>query len=139
MGYISKLSLRSVQCISVPLSTRMTKVLSSNCLTVSKVSVQRRILRKKTTPRLKLANRWISKCLSSLKTTEELCCRTRRCGQQKKTSSSSSCARKKPAPTKGSSIQSINQQTEKSTLGDLEALSALKEKMSGGGGEPKAE
>src|SRR5688572_22630522 len=48
-------------------------------------------------------------------------------------------ARKKaPAPRK-SSIQSINQQTEKSTLGDLEALSALKEKMSGGGGEPKAE
>jgi len=47
-------------------------------------------------------------------------------------------AKKKPLPQK-SSIQSINQQTEKSTLGDLEALSALKEKMSGGGGEPKAE
>jgi small subunit ribosomal protein S1 len=47
-------------------------------------------------------------------------------------------AKKKPVPQK-SSIQSINQQTEKSTLGDLEALSALKEKMSGGGGEPKAE
>jgi small subunit ribosomal protein S1 len=47
-------------------------------------------------------------------------------------------AKKKPVQQK-SSIQSINQQTEKSTLGDLEALSALKEKMSGGGGEPKAE
>jgi len=44
----------------------------------------------------------------------------------------------KKAPAKGTSIQSINQQTEKSTLGDLEALSALKEKMSGGS-EPKAE
>jgi small subunit ribosomal protein S1 len=48
-------------------------------------------------------------------------------------------AKKKPVQTKGSSIQSINQQNEKSTLGDLEALSALKEKMSGGGTEPKAE
>ena len=48
-------------------------------------------------------------------------------------------AKKKPVQTKGSSIQSINQQNEKSTLGDLEALSALKEKMSGGSGEPKAE
>ena len=45
----------------------------------------------------------------------------------------------KKAPSKGSTIQSINQQNEKSTLGDLEALSALKEKMSGGGSEPKAE
>lgn len=46
----------------------------------------------------------------------------------------------KKGPSKGSTIQSINQQTEKSTLGDLEALSALKEKMSGGGSsEPKAE
>jgi small subunit ribosomal protein S1 len=34
---------------------------------------------------------------------------------------------------KPTSIQSINQQTEKSTLGDLDALAALKEKMSGGG------
>ena len=49
-------------------------------------------------------------------------------------------AKKKPAPVKGNSIQSINQQNEKSTLGDLEALSALKEKMSGGGGgDSKAE
>jgi len=45
--------------------------------------------------------------------------------------------KKKPVPAKGT-VQSINQQAEKSTLGDLEALSALKEKMSGGG-EPKAE
>lgn len=43
-------------------------------------------------------------------------------------------AKKKPLPPKGSTVQSINQQSEKSTLGDLEALSALKEKMSGGGG-----
>jgi small subunit ribosomal protein S1 len=39
---------------------------------------------------------------------------------------------------KGTTIQSINQQNEKSTLGDLEALSALKEKMQGGG-ETKGE
>jgi len=44
----------------------------------------------------------------------------------------------KPAPSKGKTIQNINQQTEKSTLGDIEALSALKEKMSGGS-EPKPE
>ncbi|MBL0739586.1 30S ribosomal protein S1 [Chryseolinea lacunae] len=48
-------------------------------------------------------------------------------------------AKKKPAPAKGNTIQSINQQSEKSTLGDLEALSALKEKMSGGSGDAKAE
>jgi small subunit ribosomal protein S1 len=47
-------------------------------------------------------------------------------------------AKKKPVPAKGNTVQSINQQSEKSTLGDLEALSALKEKMSGGG-EPKPE
>jgi len=45
---------------------------------------------------------------------------------------------KKKAPAKGASIQSINQQAEKSTLGDLDALAALREKMSGGA-EPKAE
>jgi small subunit ribosomal protein S1 len=38
-------------------------------------------------------------------------------------------AKKKPE-TKGKTIANINQQSEKSTLGDLEALSALKEKMS---------
>jgi small subunit ribosomal protein S1 len=46
-------------------------------------------------------------------------------------------AAKKKAPVqgaggKGKTIQNINQQTEKSTLGDLDALAALKEKMSGG-------
>jgi small subunit ribosomal protein S1 len=43
--------------------------------------------------------------------------------------------KKKPAaaPAKGKSIDKINQESEKSTLGDLEALSALKEKMSGKG------
>ncbi len=40
--------------------------------------------------------------------------------------------------SKSKSIQNINQQAEKSTLGDIEALSALKEKMSGGS-EPKGE
>jgi small subunit ribosomal protein S1 len=44
----------------------------------------------------------------------------------------------KKAPSKGNTIQSINQQSEKSTLGDLDALAALREKMSGGG-EPKSE
>jgi len=39
--------------------------------------------------------------------------------------------KKKPVPAKGNTVQSINQQSEKSTLGDLEALSALKEKMTG--------
>jgi small subunit ribosomal protein S1 len=36
----------------------------------------------------------------------------------------------KKAPSKGKTIDNINQQSEKSTLGDIEALSALKEKMS---------
>jgi small subunit ribosomal protein S1 len=45
---------------------------------------------------------------------------------------------KKKVPSKSKTIENINQQSEKSTLGDLEALSALKEKMSGPqGGEPK--
>ena len=44
----------------------------------------------------------------------------------------------KKGPVKNKAIESINQATEKSTLGDIEALSALKEKMSGGG-EPKGE
>lgn len=39
-------------------------------------------------------------------------------------------AKKKAAAPKGKTIDKINQETEKSTLGDLEALSALKEKMS---------
>src|SRR6478736_4364312 len=48
-------------------------------------------------------------------------------------------AKKKPAP-KGKTIDKINQESEKSTLGALEALSALKEKMSGSkGGESKGE
>ncbi|HEY5692550.1 MAG TPA: 30S ribosomal protein S1 [Cyclobacteriaceae bacterium] len=36
---------------------------------------------------------------------------------------------KKRAPSKGKSIDKINKDTEKSTLGDIEALSALKDKM----------
>lgn len=45
-------------------------------------------------------------------------------------------APKKKAAPKGKTIEKINQESEKSTLGDLEALSALKEKMKG---TPKAE
>ncbi len=41
----------------------------------------------------------------------------------------------KKAPSKGKTIDNINQQSEKSTLGDIEALSALKEKMSGPKGD----
>ncbi len=37
----------------------------------------------------------------------------------------------KKVPSKGKTIDNINQQAEKSTLGDIEALSALKEKMKG--------
>ncbi len=37
--------------------------------------------------------------------------------------------KKKVAPSKGKTIDKINQESEKSTLGDIEALSALKEKM----------
>jgi small subunit ribosomal protein S1 len=46
---------------------------------------------------------------------------------------------KKKQPSKSKAIENINQQTEKSTLGDIEALSALKEKMSGPQGEEKDE
>jgi len=58
--------------------------------------------------------------------------------EEKPAAAAAGAAKKKPAPAKGSTVQSINQQSEKSTLGDLEALSALKEKMSGGG-DAKAE
>lgn len=37
--------------------------------------------------------------------------------------------KKKAVPSKGKTIDKINQESEKSTLGDIEALSALKEKM----------
>ncbi|MFZ9504270.1 MAG: 30S ribosomal protein S1 [Cyclobacteriaceae bacterium] len=52
--------------------------------------------------------------------------------------------KKKAAATKGKTIDKINQESEKSTLGDLEALTALKQKMSASGqegasAEPKAE
>jgi small subunit ribosomal protein S1 len=46
--------------------------------------------------------------------------------------------KKQGPPSKGKTIQNINQQTEKSTFGDIDALSALKEKMQGGG-ETKSE
>jgi small subunit ribosomal protein S1 len=38
--------------------------------------------------------------------------------------------KKTTAPAKGKTVEKINQESEKSTLGDIEALSALKEKMS---------
>ena len=48
-------------------------------------------------------------------------------------------APKKKPETKGKTIANINQQSEKSTLGDLEALSALKEKMSASKSAPPAD
>ena len=50
----------------------------------------------------------------------------------------SSAPKRKPE-TKGKTIANINQQSEKSTLGDLEALSALKEKMSAAKSTPSAD
>jgi len=48
-------------------------------------------------------------------------------------------APKRKPESKGKTIANINQQSEKSTLGDLEALSALKEKMSAAKSTPPAE
>lgn len=47
-------------------------------------------------------------------------------------------AAKKLAAPKGKSIEKINQEVEKSTLGDIEALSALKEKMNAAKSNPDA-
>ena len=44
--------------------------------------------------------------------------------------------KKKPVAPKGKTIDKINQEAEKSTLGDIEALSALKEKMSASKAKP---
>ena len=46
-------------------------------------------------------------------------------------------AAKKPAAKKGNTLNKINQEVEKSTLGDLDALSALKDKMESGEEEEK--
>lgn len=46
--------------------------------------------------------------------------------------------KKTAAPAKGKTIDKINQESEKSTLGDIEALSALKEKMSAAKAAPPA-
>ena len=54
------------------------------------------------------------------------------------TQQTSSAPKRKPE-TKGKTIANINQQSEKSTLGDLEALSALKEKMSAAKSTPSAD
>jgi small subunit ribosomal protein S1 len=53
----------------------------------------------------------------------------------------SAAGKKKPvvAPAKGKTIDKINQEAEKSTLGDIEALSALKEKMNASKTPPPAE
>jgi small subunit ribosomal protein S1 len=48
-------------------------------------------------------------------------------------------APRKKAPPKGKSIDKINNESEKSTLGDIEALSALKEKMSAAKAKPSDE
>lgn len=59
------------------------------------------------------------------------------------TAATGAAKKKAPVAPKGKTIEKINQESEKSTLGDLEALSALKEKMSASkapqGGEAKAE
>ncbi len=47
--------------------------------------------------------------------------------------------KKKPLPPKGKTIDKINQEAERSTLGDIEALSALKEKMSASKAKPADE
>jgi small subunit ribosomal protein S1 len=46
-------------------------------------------------------------------------------------------AKKRATPSKGKAIDKINKDTEKSTLGDIEALSALKEKMNAGKSKPE--
>jgi small subunit ribosomal protein S1 len=50
-----------------------------------------------------------------------------------------SVAKKKAPAAKGKTIDKINQEVEKSTLGDIEALSALKDKMNSPKGEASAE
>ncbi len=55
--------------------------------------------------------------------------------EQKPAAGKTAGGKKSGAQGKSTSIQSINQQNEKSTLGDLDALAALKEKMSGGAPE----
>ncbi|HZX75392.1 MAG TPA: S1 RNA-binding domain-containing protein, partial [Cyclobacteriaceae bacterium] len=45
-------------------------------------------------------------------------------------------AKKKTSAPKGKTVDKINQESEKSTLGDLEALSALKEKMNSSKSKP---
>jgi small subunit ribosomal protein S1 len=54
-------------------------------------------------------------------------------GEDKPTASTSKGGSKKPAGSSTSqAVKAINQNNEKSTLGDLDALSALKEKMEKG-------
>jgi len=58
--------------------------------------------------------------------------------EEKPAAPQAATAKKKAAP-KGKSIDKINQESEKSTLGDIEALSALKEKMSAAKAKPADE
>jgi small subunit ribosomal protein S1 len=59
--------------------------------------------------------------------------------EEKAAAQPAAAAKKKPAAPKGKSIDKINQESEKSTLGDIEALSALKEKMSAAKAKPADE
>jgi len=59
--------------------------------------------------------------------------------EEEKPAAPQAAAAKKKAAPKGKSIDKINQESEKSTLGDIEALSALKEKMSAAKAKPADE
>jgi small subunit ribosomal protein S1 len=59
--------------------------------------------------------------------------------EEEKAAPASAAGAKKKAAPKGKGIDKINQETEKSTLGDIEALSALKEKMSAAKAKPSDE
>ncbi len=59
--------------------------------------------------------------------------------EEEKAAAPAAAAAKKKVEPKGKTIANINQQSEKSTLGDLEALSALKEKMSASKAAPAAD
>ncbi len=57
--------------------------------------------------------------------------------EQSEPATTSSTAAKKKKPSKGNTLNKINQEVEKSTLGDLAALSALKEQMDSGEAKEK--
>jgi small subunit ribosomal protein S1 len=84
---------------------------------------------KKMAVRLKQVITWISKCLSSRRKIAESCFHTKPCKAEEAPVAKKAAPAAKAA-SKGKTIDKINQEVEKSTLGDLEALSALKDKMS---------